>query len=63
MLKRCLSISNLGVEQVQLSVAADTAAHKLYSSLGFESFGFEKAAMKVGDVYVDEHHMVLRIVT
>lgn len=49
------------VEQIQLSVAADTAAHKLYLSLGFESFGFEKAAMKIADVYVDEHHMALSI--
>ena len=48
-----------GVDQIQLSVAANTPAHRLYSSLGFESFGLEKRALKIGEVYVDEHHMVL----
>jgi len=51
-----------GLEQVKLTVATgQTAAVKLYSSLGFESFGCERHALRVGDVYVDEEHMVLRI--
>jgi ribosomal protein S18 acetylase RimI-like enzyme len=51
-----------GLEQVSLTVATgQTAAVRLYSSLGFESFGCERHALRVGDVYVDEEHMVLRI--
>ncbi|HUK53364.1 MAG TPA: GNAT family N-acetyltransferase [Candidatus Binatia bacterium] len=51
-----------GVEQISLTVATgQTAAVQLYSSLGFESFGCERHALRVGDVYVDEEHMVLRL--
>jgi len=31
----------------------------LYASLGFEVFGTEKRALKVGQRYVDEDYMVL----
>jgi ribosomal protein S18 acetylase RimI-like enzyme len=49
-----------GIEQIMLSVAAtQTAAVKLYRSLGFEPFGYEKHALKVSDHYIDEEHMVL----
>jgi len=34
---------------------------KLYSSFGFESFGCERHALRVGDTYIDEQHMVLRL--
>ncbi|HEY8144504.1 MAG TPA: GNAT family N-acetyltransferase [Kofleriaceae bacterium] len=48
-----------GVEQVQLLVtSSQTAAHELYLSLGFTSFGREARAMKVGERYLDEEHMV-----
>ena len=51
-----------GLEKVVLMVAAgQTAARRLYLSLGFESFGCERDALKVGDAYVDEEHMALRL--
>ncbi len=50
-----------GLEAILLTVAAaQTAARKLYVSLGFEPFGCERCALKIGDSYVDEEHMVLR---
>ena len=49
-----------GLERITLNVATrQTAAVRLYSTLGFESFGCERDALKVGDVYVDEEQMVL----
>jgi ribosomal protein S18 acetylase RimI-like enzyme len=51
-----------GLEQVDLTVSAQQAAAKtLYRSLGFETFGVERAALKVGDQYFDEEYMVLRL--
>jgi len=51
-----------GLERITLTVATQqTAAVRLYASLGFESFGCEQNALKVGDVYVDEEYMVLRL--
>jgi ribosomal protein S18 acetylase RimI-like enzyme len=51
-----------GLEQVVLTVAAgQAAAKKLYSSLGFEVYGRELRALKVGAGYVDEELMVLRL--
>ena len=51
-----------GLERITLMVATvQTAAMRLYSSVGFESFGCERRALKVGDVYVDEEYMVLRL--
>ncbi len=50
-----------GLEAILLTVAAtQTAARKLYLSLGFEPFGCERCALKIGASYVDEEHMVLR---
>lgn len=52
--------ANAGVEKIILTVAADqTAAKRLYRSLGFEVFGQEKHALKIDVSYVDEDHMVL----
>jgi ribosomal protein S18 acetylase RimI-like enzyme len=49
-----------GVERILLSAnAADPAATSLYKSLGFRTFGHEAAALKIGDRYVDDDHMVL----
>ena len=49
-----------GIEQIYLSVEAmNTPAKKLYSSFGFEVYGLEKRALKIGDNYFDEEHMVL----
>jgi ribosomal protein S18 acetylase RimI-like enzyme len=51
-----------GLEQVNLSVSADQlAAKQLYLSLGFEVYGHERQALKVGEDYVDKDLMVLRI--
>ena len=51
-----------GIERIQLMVAtSQTAARQLYLSLGFESYGCEKRALKIGDTYVDEEHMVLEL--
>ena len=52
-----------GVEQILLSVATEqTAARKLYESLGFEVYGREPRTLKISDHYVDEDLMILRLV-
>lgn len=49
-----------GLEQAALSVAeTQKGAQKLYASLGFEVFGYERRALKIGENYVDEEHRVL----
>ncbi len=51
-----------GVEQVSLTVAAgQSAARALYVSLGFKTYGLEPGGMKVGDEYLDNEHMMLKI--
>ena len=48
------------MEQVALAVSRQNAGAKsLYESLGFEVYGCEKRALKIGDGYVDEELMVL----
>ena len=50
-----------GLEQVNLSVSSNqSVARKLYRSLGFETFGVEDKALKIGDAYHKEEYMVLR---
>ena len=52
--------SQPGLEQVMLTVGHNQAAAKrLYSAVGFQVFGHEQHALKVGDVYVDEDYMVV----
>src|SRR5271166_3100373 len=49
-----------GIEHILLSVViTQDAAVKLYRALGFESFGCERRALKIGDRYLDEENMVL----
>jgi RimJ/RimL family protein N-acetyltransferase len=49
-----------GLEQVTLSVSVpQEAARRLYSVLGFEVYGYEQHALKVGETSVDEEHRVL----
>lgn len=49
-----------GVEQLHLTVVSTNASAKgLYSSLGFEVFGTEKRALKIGQQYFDEDYMAL----
>jgi len=51
-----------GLEQIILTVGDEqSAAKKLYSSLGFTVFGHEPAALKIGEMSVDEDHMFYRI--
>jgi ribosomal protein S18 acetylase RimI-like enzyme len=51
-----------GLEQVQLAVmTTNTAARSLYLAAGFETFGLERRALRVGDRYVDEEHLVLHL--
>ncbi len=50
------------LEQILLAVATtQNAAKQLYRSFGFETYGTEPRALKVGSTYVDEDHMILRI--
>jgi ribosomal protein S18 acetylase RimI-like enzyme len=51
-----------GLEHIILTVGdRQTAAKKLYTSLGFSVFGHEPAALKIGEVAVDEDHMLYRV--
>ena len=51
-----------GIEQIFLRVgSANSAAKRLYQSLGFQTCGCEPHALKVDDRYVDEETMVLRL--
>jgi RimJ/RimL family protein N-acetyltransferase len=60
LLDRASGIS--GLEQIALAVASgQTAAIALYRSLGFVPFGCEVHALKIGNRYIDEEHMVLRL--
>lgn len=50
------------LEQITLAVAStQNAARQLYLSLGFEIYGRDPHAMKVGDSYLDEDLMLLRL--
>jgi len=51
-----------GLEQVNLIVSSSqVAARGLYRSLGFETFGVERAALKSNEQSFDQEHMVLRL--
>ena len=59
-LKRGAAID--GAEQVVLSVATpQAAASALYRALGFQSFGCEPRALKVGERFIDQEYVVLRL--
>jgi RimJ/RimL family protein N-acetyltransferase len=58
LLKRAATIQ--GVEQIMLAVTTtQLPAMQVYRSLGFEQYGREPKALKIGDRYFDEDHMVL----
>jgi ribosomal protein S18 acetylase RimI-like enzyme len=60
LLERAKQDSSL--EQILLAVAtSQSAARKLYRDLGFETYGTEPNALKVGSKYIDEEHMLLRV--
>jgi len=53
---------NPELEQILLAVGAgQKAAIQLYRRFGFEVFGTEPRALKVGSEYVDEQHMLLML--
>ncbi|HET7658677.1 MAG TPA: GNAT family N-acetyltransferase [Bacillales bacterium] len=48
------------IEQIHLCVISENEpARRLYDSLGFEVYGTDKHAMKIGDHYYDEEHRIL----
>ena len=50
------------VEQITLAVASgQAAARKLYLDLGFEIYGREPQALKIGEIYADEDLMTLHL--
>jgi len=59
-LKRARSIN--GVEQVLIAVTStQLAASGLYRSLGFEPFGREPRALKIGDRFIEEDYMAMDV--
>ncbi len=59
-----LATEDPSVEQIQLTVGAhNETAIRTYLRQGFEFYGTEPHALKVDDEYVDEHLMVLRLVS
>lgn len=51
-----------GLERILISVTAtQTAATQFYRSLGFEVFGVEPQALKIGERYIDEEYMVMSL--
>ena len=50
------------LEQILLAVGTcQEAAMRMYRDSGFEVYGTEPRALKVGSRYIDEHQMILRI--
>lgn len=51
-----------GLTQINLStMATNEAGIRLYQSMGFQTYGVERKALKVGEVYLDEHLMALHL--
>jgi ribosomal protein S18 acetylase RimI-like enzyme len=51
-----------GLEQISLTVVStNKAAQRLYASCGFEVYGVEPHALKVGERYFDEDLMILHL--
>jgi GNAT superfamily N-acetyltransferase len=49
-----------GLEQLHLAVVTtNPTAHRLYHSLGFETYGIAPRTLKIGDLYWDEELMIL----
>jgi RimJ/RimL family protein N-acetyltransferase len=62
LVQRVVAHAQTVVEEISLTVvASNTAAHRLYSAAGFEQYGLERRALKVGDAYFDEVFMALRL--
>lgn len=51
-----------GLEQIHLAVTSENeAACRLYRALGFARYGVEPRALRLGDRYLDEDLLVLRV--
>lgn len=50
-----------GLEQITLVASAHLPARQLYESLGFESYGIEPRSLKIGEEYVNDVLMILRL--
>ena len=51
-----------GVQQVHLEVMVDNSrARAVYRALGFQPYGVEKRALRIGETYVDEELMYLAL--
>jgi RimJ/RimL family protein N-acetyltransferase len=62
LLQRVIAHARPLVEEIRLTVmASNTAAHRLYNAAGFEPYGLERRALKVGDDYYDDMLMTLRL--
>jgi ribosomal protein S18 acetylase RimI-like enzyme len=48
-----------GVEQITLVASANLPAKRLYTALGFQSYGIETHSLKIGNDYIDDVLMVL----
>jgi len=60
LVQRVIAHARALVEEICLTVvASNTAAHRLYSAAGFEQYGLERRALKVGNEYHDEVLMAL----
>jgi RimJ/RimL family protein N-acetyltransferase len=60
LVQRIIEQAKPRVEELCLTVVtSNTAAHRLYSAAGFEPYGLERRALKVGDEYYDELLMAL----
>jgi ribosomal protein S18 acetylase RimI-like enzyme len=57
-----LAKEDSSLEQILLGVGShNTAAIRTYKKFGFEAYGTEPGALKVGSKYVDEELMILRL--
>jgi ribosomal protein S18 acetylase RimI-like enzyme len=51
-----------GLRCIHLSVAVtQPSARRMYTSAGFRSYGIEPEALMVGERYIDEEHMILKL--
>ena len=62
LVQRVIEHARPPVEEICLTVVtSNAAAHRLYSAAGFERYGLERRALKVGNEYYDEVLMALRL--
>jgi RimJ/RimL family protein N-acetyltransferase len=62
LVQRVIEHGQTVVEEIGLTVVtSNAAAHRLYCAAGFEPYGLERRALKVGDAYHDEMLMALRL--